>query len=78
MGFERKTKYLVLKLDDIEAALGPKGKAKLANIVKRVEEHREKRGAVPVIEAVVIRENMDCYEAAWKLVEDEVNGKAKV
>lgn len=73
--FERKTKYLVLKLDDIDAALSRDTKTILADMVKRVEDHREARGAERVIEAVVIRKNMKCYEAAWQLVEDEVNGK---
>lgn len=72
--FERKEKYLVLNLADVEKALGPKGKAKLDNIINRINEHREKLEK-PQRNFVCIHDGMKCYEAAWKLVEDEVNGK---
>ena len=78
MGFERKIKYLVIKEDDIEQALTPMDHLILSTVLNKIERHREARGASPTIEAVVIRKEMDCYEAAWKLVEDEVNGKVKV
>ena len=73
--FEREERYVVIKISDIEHVLSSVDQARLGGYLCDIQRHRVARGASGDIEAVVITKNMACYDAAWKLVEDEVNGK---
>lgn len=71
--FERKEKYIVIKIEDLER-LNVADQFAVAQACNRIDRGRFAEGK-PHRNFVCIHDGMACYEAAWKLVEDEVNGK---
>ncbi len=71
--FERKEKYIVIKIEDLDK-LNVADQFALAQVCNRIDRVRNAAGKQHR-EFVCIHDGMACYEAAWKLVEDEVNGK---
>lgn len=67
-------KYVVLKVDDVKE-LPPVLRIKLLDVMAAVKDLRSKK-CKDDHNFVCIHDGMACYEAAWKLVEDEVNGNS--
>lgn len=65
--FKRESRYLVLKLSDVEAALDDRQKVMLEGLSLTVDSHRISAGKSP-LNAVVIEADWDIYEQAWDLV----------
>ena len=65
--FKRESRYLVLKLSDVEAALDDRQKGMLEGLTLTVDSHRISEGKSP-LRAVVIEADWPIYEQAWELV----------
>ena len=72
--FERKTKYVVLSVTDLDS-LSPTDQLIAGALFSKLEKIREARGKDPVIDAVVVKSTWSCYNKVWDLVEEELAGE---
>ncbi len=68
--FNLETRYLVLKLADIESALDDRQKGMLEGLSRIVDSSRIARGK-KALNAVVVESDWPCYDQVWALVEQQ-------
>lgn len=72
--FTREDRYLVFKRKELKT-LGTIERDYLDTLSRKLQEAREIQNKPPLF-CLVIESDWDCYEAAWKLVEEEAKTKA--
>lgn len=70
---ELDTRYLVLKILDIQDALSTLEVQDLNFAIRCIQRHRAAMGKNPDKQYVVVSETMDCYEKVKQMVLDELN-----
>ena len=74
--FERQFwRYVVLKQNDIEAALTPKERNRLHQLCKKVADKRKEAGK-PVFKCVVVEEDWPEYEPTWQAIQERCEKKS--
>jgi hypothetical protein len=69
---KRETRYIVLKLTDVSAALTDAETKALKNICDKVTRHRVQRGA-SMMDCVVVEHDWPEYEPVWSMIERRVD-----
>ena len=70
---ELDTRYLVLKILDIQNALDEVEIQELNFAIRCIQRHRAAKGLNPDKQYVVVSETMDCYPRVKQMVLDELN-----
>lgn len=73
-GFVKEDRYVLVKRKDL-GHLSPEDRIALGVMLDKIAKGREAEGRTPVIQAVVIESDWNCYDAAWTLVRKEWGDK---
>lgn len=73
ISFEKKTKYWVAKLSDVNSALSDEEKGLLDRLLGKVAAHREATGKAP-LECVVVESDWPNYAEIWASIERVASG----
>ncbi|HCH1893826.1 TPA: hypothetical protein NKR04_002332 [Vibrio parahaemolyticus] len=73
ISFEKKTKYWVAKLSDVNSALSDEEKGLLDRLLGKVAAHREATGKAP-LECVVVESDWPNYAETWASIERVASG----
>jgi hypothetical protein len=68
--FKREQRYITIKHLDVIRALSKDESSILGILIEKVGRERNRRGQKP-LQSVVVEHNWKCYEAVWKMIEDE-------
>jgi len=69
---KRETRYILLKLKDVDAALTPDQREMLEQLQDRVAIHRYLQGKRP-LQAVIVEDDWPEYEPVWKMIEQRMD-----
>lgn len=73
ISFEKKTKYWVAKLSDVDSTLSDEEKGELDRLLGKVAAHREATGKAP-LECVVVESDWPNYAETWASIERVASG----
>jgi hypothetical protein len=68
--FKREQRYIVIKHLDAIRALSEEESSILGILIAKVDRERNRRGQKP-FQSVLVEHDWKCYEAVWKMIEDE-------
>lgn len=68
---KRETRYIVLKISDVEKHLADEDKSLLAELSTKVALGRENKGKPP-LDCVVVESDWPEYEPVWKMIEARI------
>lgn len=71
---QREQRYLVLKISDINDYLTMREITGLESLTNKLNDLRVAAGKSD-LDCVVVESDWKCYDAVWKLIEDEVDAK---
>jgi hypothetical protein len=66
--FRRESRYIVMKVSDVNVALSDVEREQLSGLMEKIVEHRQSAGKAP-LECVVVEADWPIYDSTWDAVE---------